>query len=296
MAITKDQREQRKKFLGSSDAAAVVGVDPYRTPLDVWYDKTGKLEPTGAEPANDAIDVGVFCERAVLDWFSAKQKIQLITNENGNDTRRVHENGIMAANFDALIEGDATQAVEAKTTGVVSNYIGEQWGEVGTSEVPDRVALQCQHQMAVLPTLQIMWVPVLMGGVGFRLYRVERNEDLIQNLTACEVAFWKNHVETNLAPEGLAASIDTFKKLIRIPEKSVEIPDAIVAAWIEAKDAVKQAEQTKKETELLLLAAIGDAELGKSGMGEVSYFTRTRKAYAVAEGKYRQLVFRKAKP
>jgi len=297
MPITEQQREQRRKFLGSSDAAAVVGLDPFRSPLDIFYDKTGQIVPTSGVADNEAIRLGNILEEPVLRWFGAEKNLKLILNDDVDRNRRLHANGIMAANFDAFVDGDPRQAVEAKTHGLVSLYIDEQWGEVETGEVPERVGLQCQHQMAVVPSVETVWVPVLLGGVGLRYYRVDRNAELIADLETIEVKFWRDHVLAGIAPEGEPASLDTYKKLRRVPEKIVDVADEIVAAWLAAKEALKQAEIIKDENTSFLLQALGDAEAARCGLGELTYFlNKGRKAYSVeAKDPYRELRYKKPK-
>lgn len=287
MPITKEQRELRRNYIGSSDAAAVLGLDPYRSPIDLYYEKTGQIEKR--EETSDATEVGNVCERAVLFWFAEKKKIDIELNFS-----HVHENKIMAANLDAVVVGDPTQAIEAKTTGVLSYHINEQWGEVGTDEVPDRVALQCQHQMAVVPTLQIVWVPVLMGGVGLRYYYVERDDEMIKDLTDAELNFWNNHVKPQNPPSGLP-SLDVLKSLKRQPAKTISLDESIATIWLEAKAQLKVANERKESAERMLLTALGDAEGGSCSLGEFTYLERQRKAYTVQETKYRQLSFKKPK-
>ncbi len=297
MPITELERENRKKFLGSSDAAAVLGLDPYRSPLDIFYDKTGQIIPTGNDLVNDAIDVGNWCEEAVLKWFCAKKNLTPILNDEKNGNRRVHKNGVMAANFDCLVLGDDTQAIEAKTHGVISGWIDESWGEVETDQVPERVALQCQHQMAVLPKVQTVWVPVLLGGIGFRHYRIDRNQELISNLENIEMDFWNDHVLKGVPPEGEPASLETFKKLKREPNKVIDISKEIVASWLAAKEECSKAEAIKEEKTALLLSALGNAEGARCDLGELTYFlNKGRKEYLVsAKEPFRQLMFKKPK-
>jgi putative phage-type endonuclease len=284
MPITEKQRERRKKYLGSSDAAAVLGMDPFRSPYDVWADKTGRIEETGRDAAdlNPAIKAGMFLENAILDWFATERNLPIIKNQ-----ARVHENGIMAASLDAIVRDDPTQALEAKSHGLLSGRISEEWGTVETDEVPERVMLQCQHQMAVVPTLQIVWVPALLVQAGLQWYRVERKPELISDLTEAEVTFWNEYVAKDIPPPDTLPSYETAKKLKRVAEKTISLAgeqDALIADWLAAKERLKEAEAKKKSTELALLAALGDAEAAESSHGLLTYLMgKPRAAYTVPE-------------
>ena len=236
------------------------------------------------------MEVGIWCEDSILNWFASKKNFQIVRNQ-----ARVHENGIMACSLDAIVKGDPTQLIEAKTTGIVSRYIGEEWGAFETDEVPERIALQCQHQMAVMSESKKVWVPVLMGGVGFQYYVVERNDELIADLTEVEVNFWKNHIEANVPPDDVPLSLNTAKKLRRVPNKTISIADGIIAEWLSAKEQLKAAEAIKLEKERLLFAALGDAECATSEIGTLTYYLRERKCYTVEPSAYRQLTFSKPK-
>lgn len=290
MPISESMRQRRKNYLGSSDAAAVLGLDQYRSPADVFYDKTGQIEPSGMDPGSDAIEVGNWCENAVLGWYADKLNVKLTRNQF-----RVADNKVMAANLDALVQNDPTQAFEAKTTGVTSYYVNDEWGEVGTNEVPERVALQCYHQMAVVPELKVIHIPVLMGGVGFRAYRIDRDEEIIKNLTDAELKFWNDHVLKNVPPIDSVPSLDTLKKLKRQSDKIVTMPNDIISSWIEARAMATEANKIKDDWQKRVLEALGDAEVGESSIGTVTFFERERKGYTVEPSKGRTLYFQKPK-
>jgi|TARA_Y100000310_G_C20626860_1_gene786414 putative phage-type endonuclease len=283
--ITEEQRKARKKSIGSSDAAAVAGVDKYRTAADVYYEKTGQVEEK--ELKNDAIEVGTICEGAVLDWFEKDTGLKVKRNLSV-----VHANKIMTANLDAATEDG--QVVEAKTTGVTMPLNKEEWGEVGTDEVPERIIIQCQHQMAVFAAA-IAWVPVLMGGVGFRLYQVKRNDDLIKDLEEMEVSFWNDHVLKKVPPEESVPSMDIIKRIRRVPKKTVKLPDELVANWLEAKEVVKLASKTEASAKAEILAALGDAEGGECSSGLITYYSQHRDSYTVKEQDFRVARWKKKK-
>lgn len=289
MPITEAQRAKRRKYLGSSDAPAIVGVNPWRNAADVYWDKIRPPSDNESKPLSDAVIVGNMCEQAVLEWFSRETGKKILRNQ-----QRVHENGTMAASFDALVVGE-DEAVEAKTTGIVSPLNKEEWGEIETDQVPNHIIIQCQHQMAVLPQIKVVWVPVLLGGVGFRKYRIERNDDLIAYLEKEEIDFWKNHVETRIPPPDDVPTLETIKRIERQPKKSVALADGLVSAWLMAKEEASRADKAKEETQRAILAALGDAEGGECSFGQLTYFEQTRKETVIPESVFRVARFKKFK-
>jgi putative phage-type endonuclease len=287
--ITEAQRLERRKYLGSSDAPAILGVNPWKNAADVYWDKIQPPSENESNPTSEAAIIGNLCEGAVLDWFTMETGKKILKNQ-----QRVHDNKIMAANFDALVI-DENEGVEAKTTGIINPFDREEWGEPGTDAVPERVIVQCQHQMAVLPKLEIVWVPVLLGGVGFRLYQVERNNELIKSLEEIEVNFWNSYVSARVAPDDYLPAIDTIKSISRIPSKTVSLENFIVEDWLKAKEAKSIAEKAEEEAKRVLLAALGDAEAGECSMGTLTYFEQKRKSYVVQASTYRVARFKERK-
>jgi putative phage-type endonuclease len=285
--ITDEQRKQRKNFLGSSDAAAIVGVDPYRNAADVYWSKINDIDELKETPA---IKAGKFLERAVLDWFE---------DETGKticrDQLRVHENGIMSANFDALVVDNQEEAVEAKTSGIIGYLDREQWGEVGTDQVPEHIIVQCQHQMAIIPSIKIVWIPTILGGVGFCMYKVERDDSLIRNLEIAEVKFWNEFVENKIAPPEELASLETIKRIKRVPNKSVQLNDDLVTLWLEAKKLASEAEKEKIEIQKKLFAELGDAEAGECSFGRLTYYEQSVKEKIIPASSYRVARFKERK-
>lgn len=285
MPITEKQREQRKNYLGSSDAPAIVGVDPWKTSADVYLSKVQNIQESNP---GEAAAIGTLCEDAILKWFRKETGFKITRNQF-----RVHENGFMAAHLDAVIPGEHA-IVEAKTAGIITPFDRDQWGEIGTDQIPEKYIVQCQHQMAVMGAeIKLVWVPVLLGGVGFRMYRVERNDDLIQSLQHLEEQFWKEHVQKNIPPPDSLPSLEIMKRLQRIPKKTVPIDDSIVQEWLDAKATASAATKLKEESERKILAALEDAEAAECGFGTLTYFEQRRSAYTVKEQTFRVPRFKK---
>lgn len=281
--ITKEQRELRKKYLGSSDLPSVLGMDSWRTIGDVWLEKTGRVVID--EKESDAQGFGTTFEGAVLDHFEKKHDVTL-------KRHLFLSNGVFCSNLDGMIDGSSPEVVEAKTTG-----IGEEWGSTGTDEIPERVLIQVHEQMYVVSKAtnkecRIAWVPVLIPAYRHfevRIYQIKRNDSLIDSAVRIGEQFWKNHVLTDVPPESFVPSLDILKRTRRIPSKTVSIADQLVLDWADASAQLSAAKKRADEAQAAVLAAMIDAEAAEWGGGTITYFEQSRKGYTVEPTSYRVL-------
>lgn len=288
MPITEKQLARRRSYIGASEVPAILGCDPFRSGYEVWLDKTGQLEH-GRDETNEAAMLGNMLEGSILSWFAAKYKVQLKRNQ-----WRVHNNGYMSASHDALIDTrqpgwETPQGVEAKTTNILGrSYELDEWGPEMTDEVPMRVIVQTHAQMAVGGLLRV-WVPVLIGGSGLRVYRIERNEDMIKLVEQKCAEFWQS-VQKRVPPPERKLSMEAAKLVKRQQGKTVQLSDDLVHAYSVAKSMLKHSQQRVDEIEERILSELGDAERGVCAAGEITYYQQTRrsldgKALAQAEPK-----------
>lgn len=180
----------RQLGIGSSDAAVAVGLSPYKCPLSLWLEKTGRKQPDDLS-SKEAVLWGIEFEPVLA---------RVYTKRTGYKVRRVNavlqhpEYPFMLANLDREIIGhpDGPGILEIKTASYQS---APQWED----GIP--VAYQCQvlHQMAVTGHA---WaeVAVLIGGQDFRLYRLARDEEKMADLIAREARFW-HCVSEGIQPE-----------------------------------------------------------------------------------------------
>lgn len=182
----------RKRGLGSSDAAAAVGLNPYKSRLELWLEKTGSDRDLAKPDPND--------ESSPLYWGTLLEPIVAAhyTRRTGNKVRRI--NAVlqhpsipwMLANIDREVMGDdAVQILECKTAGLNGARL---WKD----GVPEYVQLQVMHQLAVTGK-RAADVAVLICGQELQVHRIERDEAVIENLIALERTFWE-YVESASPP------------------------------------------------------------------------------------------------
>lgn len=283
--LTPEQKEARKNYLGSSDAPAVLKCDPFRSAADVWLEKTGRVDGFAG---NEQTRRGDLLEAPLVQFAVEKVGHQgpVLPSE-----MRIHANGLLAANYDALLGED--QFIEAKTTG-----ISDGWGDEGTDDVPQRVLVQTAHAFAVMPSLRIAWVPVLMPGyasLDFRLYRVERDDELVEVVEKLGREFMTNYVRADVPPDDFKPSLSCLHRMKRVPNKIVPIDQAAVMLWRTRQNARIQAEKLEDEAKAAVLSQLGDAEGGQCDAGLVTFMETKRKAYQVAEASYRVMRWKAAK-
>lgn len=188
----------RTKYIGGSDAASVLGISPWRTPLQLWQDKTQPAMPENSDPARlRVLERGKRMEPYVLDLLAAETGLVLLRR---NVRHADPEFPFIAAEIDA--EAATGENVEIKT---VSPFKAKDWGELGTDAIPVYYTAQAQHGMMVNGAALCIF-GVLIGGDDFRVYRVERDVEVIMALREREVAFWRDHVLTLIPPPPVDAN------------------------------------------------------------------------------------------
>ncbi|MCO4856051.1 YqaJ viral recombinase family protein [Herbaspirillum sp. WGmk3] len=184
----------RRRGIGSSDAAAAIGLNPHQSMLELWMIKTGRSQML---PQQDPRD-----RTSPTYWGSLLEPIVAAhyTHETGNKVRKINavlqhpdpDKTWMLANIDREILGAPdVQILECKTAG---EYGARAWRE----GVPEYVQCQVQHQLAVTGKAAAD-VCVLICGQEIRIHRIERDEELIDGLIKLEREFW-NYVETDTQP------------------------------------------------------------------------------------------------
>lgn len=233
----------RKNGLGASDTAAVLGVDPWKTPLDVYLDK---ISPDSRdESVSEAAEWGSVIE-AVVARQVAKRHPDLgkLTPTPGLCAHPEHP-WLLATPDRLLIDRDTgTEALlEIKTT---DSRNKPQWADAP----PDRVQVQVQQQLAVTG-LQVAYVAVLFGGREMPApIRITRDETVIDLIIEHGGAFWRDHVEARIPPEARAGDGGTLTDLYPgDTDLEALVADEHLAGLISQRRTIKALDQ--ENTELL---------------------------------------------
>lgn len=183
--------EVRKHGIGSSDAASAVGLNPYKSQLQLWMEKTGRdadLPQPDPDDTTSPVYWGTLLEPIVAASY---------TKQTGRRVRKVNavlqhpERPWMLANIDREVIGAGdVQILECKTA-------GEFGARLWKDGVPEYVQLQVQHQLAVTGK-HAADVAVLICGQQLQVHRIQRDDDLIAKLMMLQERFW--HYVTSDTP------------------------------------------------------------------------------------------------
>jgi putative phage-type endonuclease len=248
--------ELRKKGIGGSDSAAIVGLDRYRSPFDVYADKLG-LKPE--IPDNEAMRQG----RDLEDYVA-----QRFMEATGKKVRRRNamlqhpEYPFMIADIDRWVVGE-NAGLECKTTSVLNRCKFSQ------GEFPPNYYVQCMHYMAVTGA-ERWYLAVLVLNNAFHVFTIERDENEIQALIETEKHFWQNHVLKKIppTPDGGESTSEIIKQLFPEARQREEVAlyghEEKIQQYLELDARVKELTQERDAIKQELQLALADAEIGRA--------------------------------
>jgi len=218
----------RRSYLGSSDAAAVMGVGATydgvtQTPLTVYFAKTEGKEEMG-EKQKLFLARRKRWEQPIVEMLREEFDGQIIAT---NRRYRDPEYRFLAAeqDFEWLDTYKAVQNGEIKTVSPFAFGEEQGWGEPGTSDIPVNYAAQTMFSLMVTGR-QVCIVAAMVGLDSMVFYRVERDEETIAVMRERMVSFWQNNVLKRIPPEPLTYE-DCLRLTLRMRGKPVELDDHI---------------------------------------------------------------------
>lgn len=263
----------RKCGIGSSDAGAAVGLNPYQSPLELWMIKTGR---EGVLPKIDPND-----ETSPMYWGTLLEPIVAAhyTKRSGNRVRRINavlqhrdaDKAWMLANVDREVIGAPdVQILECKTA-------GEFGARLWRDGVPEYVVCQVQHQLAVTGKAAAD-VCVLICGQEIRIYRIERDEALIARLIELERRFWQ-FVDADVPPPADGSESPEIALRALYPSESGNTIDftndrrmsSVFADLIAVRAKIETRVAMECQLKQQIQQAMGDASRALFETGSVSY-------------------------
>lgn len=258
--------QNRLKGIGGSDVATILGLSKYKSPYQLWLEKTGReTSDVQSEPAY----WGTALEDVVAKEFQKRTglKVQKVNQQlvhPGHDWVRANiDRAVINPEISGnvrLKDGKLTtdQILECKTANA---YLAKLWGNDDDS-IPDYYMTQCQWYMGITGAT-ICHLAVLIGGQDFRIYSIAFDQELFDVLLEECGKFWHDHVLADIPPA--LTTYDDISHKWQKPEdgKTLEANADLIAKIQEYKDlknTIKQAEEELDALKLEICTAIGDCE------------------------------------
>lgn len=299
--ITPAQRELRRKHLGASDIPAILGLDPWMSPVDIWLQKTHDLEDP--REASEAIQNGNDFEPVAIKRLAMATRRDALTEI----PTAFAKNGIMLAHADALM---LTTSEDFDDEPVVSGYEdsrldcemedfladgaipGEvkfrgdstEWGENGSDVVPVSVAAQVYAQGICLGVSEAFigaFFPKFRG-LEFRHYHLPLKPEIARQIEDKACAWWEYHIVKGNKPDTseLPPNLELCKRIARQQGSVREVDAARVIALRDARKLATEAEKTAKAAEAELRIELAGCD-GRCDGFEITLSEVSRKGYVV---------------
>lgn len=189
--------EARSHYIGGSDAAAVLGLNPYKSNLELWQEKTGLVVPEDISE-KPYVKYGHAAEGYLREMFALDFPEYEVTYAENN----IWLNDAVPfahASLDGWLmdQGGRRGILEIKTTNILRSMQKETWNR----RIPDNYYVQVLHYLMVtefdFAILKAQLKYEFPGGdimLQTRHYKIERSEveDDISYLAWNEANFWKN--------------------------------------------------------------------------------------------------------
>ena len=244
----------RKSGIGGSDAAAVIGMNPYSSAITVYANKKDLSKEI---EDNEAMRQGRDFEAYAAMRYTEKTG-KAVRNDNFMYCDDTYD--FLIANIDRRIVGE-NAGLEIKTMSSFNGY------NLEGNEIPPQYYVQCQHYIMVMG-FDYMDLAVLVYQKGLYVIRIDRNDDFIRDMRQSEVAFWTDSILNNQipAPDGSDASIETLKELYPTAKADSEIEilglDEMIEEYKALSDLAKDYKERQEAAKAKICAIMGDYEVG----------------------------------
>jgi len=252
----------RRQGIGGSDAAAVLGFNPYQSPYSIWASKLGLSKEQDMHD-NEPMRQGRDLEGYVASRFCEQE---------GKRTRRASQMlrhpdfPWMIANIDRRIVGERA-GLECKTSKDIHLV------RYRNGEYPAEHYCQCLHYLAVTG-MDHWYLAVLVFGTGLLVFRIERDEEEIAELIRAERAFWEGHVLTHIPPpiDGHRATKEALGQVFpRARSGYIDCPEpSLLDQYTRVRSDMDELKKIKDQLGNQIRSLICDHE----GMGSATHVAR----------------------
>jgi putative phage-type endonuclease len=281
--------KNRTGYIGSSDISCILGLNPYKSILQLWAEKTSQI-PEPDLSGNEAVEWGTRLERIVSEKFAEKNGVKLIAYKK----RFTHPKyPYISCELDNIVAG-TDEIVEVKTCNMwgYKNWENED-------DIPAHYIVQVQAALG-LSGRKVGHFAVLCGGQRYLEKRIDFDKEMYDTMIERVVHFWETYIVPKVMPMTITKNdSDTLGSLFPVAEPvEIDLTD-------EANQLIEQIEACNQDLHNLtdivnkhkneLKSLLKESESGKTNIYRVTWKNVVKKAHEVKESKYRELRFKKIK-
>lgn len=281
----------RKKGIGGSDIASILGLNPYRSSLALYFEKvTEEITP---EEENIAAELGLelepFLARKFEKWIKKNENLDVVLEREPYILQHPRYE-YMLVNLDRkfIHPTKGYTLVELKTT---SEFNRSNWED---DELPDSYYIQVQWQLLITGAKQA-YIAYLIGNRNFNVKEIQRNDEVIERLVNAAQNFWENNVIPRVppAPDGSASSKEILKRMYPKEDqaKAINLPE-LTEDYKLYKEYSEQMKLINPQIEAIkqkIMFLMGAAEVAMIGDHKVTWKTISKDGYFVKPSSSRQL-------
>lgn len=247
---------KRGRGIGGSEAAAVLGLSPWATPVTIWMRKTGRAPE---QPETLAMRIGTELEQTVA---------KLYTEETGREVRNHNAwlaDGCLIGNIDRLVIPEGKNSAAHKGVITTDRLLECKTASVEWQDgVPLYYQVQVQHYMGLAPTIQIADVACLfLTHKRFEVYHVERDDEAIADIQSRLREWWEKHIIKGEMPEPTCEHDVKILWARSNPNKSITADESLVRTiekYKRLKKSIDEREQLLNMRREQIILAMRDAE------------------------------------
>lgn len=218
----------RRGYLGGTDAAAICGASKWKDRAEVYAETLGL--PTKPRGETGMMQWGKRHEAAIAEAYAEATGRRVFRATS----KRHKKHNYLLAHTDRRVKNDkdgTRRGLEIKSAYPRTREQWDAWGESGTDRVPLDTMFQVSHYLGVTG-FDVFDVAVLLNGNDFRIYTIQRDDVLIDEVIEREVKFWRDHIVPRVPPE--IENADTAALLF--PKANgvyIEAPAGLIPALVE---------------------------------------------------------------
>lgn len=247
-AGTAEWHAERMGGVGGSDAAAALGLSRWKTPLDLYMEKTGAVD----------------AQEETWEMARGKALEPLLRQHYADTTGRevmVAARALVHPKYEFMRYNPDGISADGRLQEFKTAAYGQGWGDEGTDEVPTEYLLQVQHGL-IVTALEVADVTVSISGNRPKYFVVEADRELQEMIIDGEAKFW-DRVKSLTPPEPIN-NADVSRMYSRVNGQSVIINPEIATVLLELRDVreqMKKLESSKESLEVQIKHYMGENEI-----------------------------------